>query len=42
VACGEGSFADLYVLGLSNAASYAIANDQLTITLTDQGTLVFK
>ncbi len=41
-ACPEGSLADLYVLGLSNAASYAIANSQLTITLTDQGTLVFK
>ena len=26
---------------LGKAASYAIANDQLTITLTDGGTLVF-
>lgn len=41
-ACPAGSLADLYVLGLSNAASYAIANSQLTITLADQGTLVFK
>jgi heat shock protein HslJ len=41
-ACPEGSLADLYVLGLSNAASYAIANSQLTITLADQGTLTFK
>jgi len=41
-ACAEGSFSDLYILGLSNAASYAIANNQLTITLNDQGTLVFK
>ena len=42
VACPDGSLSDLYVLGLSNAASYAIANDQLTITLADQGTLVYK
>jgi heat shock protein HslJ len=42
VACAEGSLSDLYILGLSNAASYAIANDQLTITLRDQGTLVYK
>jgi heat shock protein HslJ len=41
-ACPEGSLADLYVLGLSNAASYAIAGSQLTITLADQGTLTFK
>ncbi len=42
VACPEGSLSDLYVLGLGNAASYAIANNQLTITLADQGTLVYK
>ena len=42
VACAEGSLSDLYVLGLSNAASYAIANNQLTITLADEGTLVYK
>lgn len=41
VACPDGSFADLFVHGLSNAASYAIANDQLTITLKDDGTLAF-
>ena len=42
VACPVGSYSDLYILGLSNAASYAIANDQLTITLHDQGTLVYR
>ena len=42
VACADGSLSDLYILGLSNAASYAIASDQLTITLVDGGTLVFK
>jgi heat shock protein HslJ len=41
-ACADGSLSDLYVLGLGNAASYAIANNQLTITLADQGTLVYK
>ena len=42
VACPEGSLADQYVLGLSNAASYAIASNVLTITLKDGGTLVYK
>ena len=42
VPCAEGSLSDLYVLGLGNTASYAIANNQLTITLADQGTLVYK
>ncbi len=42
VACPEGSLADQYVQGLGNAASYAIANNQLTITLKDEGTLVYK
>ena len=42
VGCEDGSLADLYVLGLSNAASYAVVGDQLTITLHDQGTLVYK
>jgi heat shock protein HslJ len=41
-ACPETSLAPQYVAGLGNAASYAIANDQLTITLKDEGTLVFK
>jgi heat shock protein HslJ len=42
VACPEGSLAPQYVAGLGNAASYAVANGQLTITLKDEGTLVFK
>jgi heat shock protein HslJ len=42
VACGDGSYGDLYVLALSNSASYAIANDGLTITLKDGGTLVYE
>jgi heat shock protein HslJ len=42
VACPEGSLAPQYVAGLGNAASYAIAADELTITLKDEGTLVFK
>ena len=42
VACEEGSYSDLYVLGLTNAASYAIASNQLTITLQDGGTLVYQ
>ena len=40
-ACPEGSLSSQYVAALGKAASYAIANDQLTITLTDGGTLVF-
>jgi heat shock protein HslJ len=39
--CPEGSLGDLFVLGLSNAASYAVANNELTITLQDGGTLQF-
>jgi heat shock protein HslJ len=42
VACAEDSYSDLYVLGLTNAANYAIAGDQLTITLQDGGTLVYQ
>ncbi len=41
-ACPEGSLSNQYILGLGNAASYAIANSQLTITLKDGGTLVYK
>jgi heat shock protein HslJ len=41
-ACADGSYSDLYIVALSNTASYAIANSQLTITLKDQGTLTFK
>ena len=41
-ACADGSYSDLYIVALSNTASYAIANGQLTITLKDQGTLTYK
>ena len=41
-ACPEGSLSSQYILGLGNAASYAIASSQLTITLKDGGTLVYK
>lgn len=41
VACADESYGDLYVLAFTNAASFAIANNQLTITLNDGGTLVF-
>ncbi len=39
--CPEGSLGDLFVFGLSNAASYAVADTGLTITLQDGGTLQF-
>jgi heat shock protein HslJ len=42
VACPEGSYGDLYVLAISNSASYAIADGALTITLKDGGTLVYE
>ena len=41
-ACPEGSMSEPYIQGLGNAASYAIDKDQLTITLKDGGTLVYK
>jgi heat shock protein HslJ len=41
VACPEGSMADMYVAALANAESYAIADNQLTIT-TGNGSLAFK
>ena len=39
--CPEGSLSTQYVESLGKAKTYAIANDQLTITLSDEGTLVF-
>ena len=42
VQCPEGSLSDLYLIALGKTASFAIASGQLTITLTDQGTLVYK
>ena len=42
VACAEGSYSDLYILGLTSSRSYVVANNQLTITLADGGTLVYR
>ncbi len=42
IACADGSYSDLYIVALTNTASYAIADGQLTITLKDEGTLVYK
>ncbi len=42
VACAEGSYSDLYILALSNSASYTIANGALTVTLADGGTLGYE
>jgi heat shock protein HslJ len=42
VECGDGSHGDLYVLALSNTASYVVATNSLTITLDDQGTLGYE
>ena len=41
VACPEGSLGDAYVAALAQAGSYTIAENQLTITLQDDGTLTF-
>lgn len=38
-ACPDGSYSDLYVIALSKADSYAITNGQLSLTLSDGGTL---
>ena len=42
VPCAEGSHGDLYVLALSNSASYVLASGGLTVTLTDGGTLGYE
>ena len=41
-ACPPGSLDSVYVAGLSAAKTYAIANNALTLTLTDEGTMEFK
>ena len=40
--CPEESLSNQYVIALSNAESYAIADNQLTLTDATGGTLVFK
>ena len=42
IACPDGSYGDLYILALTNTASYAIANGGLTLTLADGGTLGYE
>ena len=39
--CGEQSLSDEYVAALGQAGSFTIAENQLTITLLDDGTLTF-
>ena len=41
-ACPPESLSSQYVEALGKAASYEVASGQLTITLTDEGTLVYK
>jgi heat shock protein HslJ len=40
-ACPEGSLDTLYVDGLGKAAGYSISGEDLTITLSDEGTMQF-
>ena len=42
VACPAGSLSQLYMDALGQAASYSIADNLLTITLVDGGTLQYK
>jgi hypothetical protein len=42
VACGEGSLYQAFLMQLSLAARYAIAEPGLTITLADEGTMTFR
>ena len=42
VACPGGSLSDEYLENLATASSYAIADDQLTMTVKDGWTLSFK
>jgi heat shock protein HslJ len=41
-ACPAGSLGSVFLAGLEKAASYAIASNVLTITLSDGGTMSFK
>ncbi len=38
----RGVKSDVYILAFTNSASYVIANNVLTITLQDGGTLVYE
>jgi hypothetical protein len=41
-ACGDESFGDLFVIGLTSADAYSIANNELTLSSGDGATLQFK
>jgi len=41
VACAEGSYSELYIAALTRTQSFSIANSQLTLTLSDGGTLQY-
>jgi hypothetical protein len=42
IACPDGSYGDLYVLALTNSATYVLADGALTVTLQDGGTLGYE
>lgn len=41
VMCSEGSYSDLYIAAFSRAQSFTLANNSLTLTLNDGGTLQY-
>ena len=41
-ACPDGSLGEAYVVALAQAATFTTTTDQLTLTLTDDGTLTFQ
>jgi len=41
-ACPEGSLSDAYIQALGQAGSYTIAENQMTLTLEDDGTLSYN
>jgi heat shock protein HslJ len=41
MACPEGSMSDQFIAGLAAAKSYKVSGSELTLTLADEGTLVF-
>ncbi|MGB7964612.1 MAG: META domain-containing protein [Propionicimonas sp.] len=42
MACGEGSYGDLYLTGIANTASFAVKGQSMTLTLVDAGTLEYR
>lgn len=41
-ACEEGSYGDLYLTAISNAAGFRITGEQLGLALADAGTLQYR